>query len=189
MPTRTGGGGGAVRRIRVLVLLAALSALGPLSMDACMPGLPRLADSLHSPAWAVQLTVTACLMGLAVGQLAAGPLSDALGRRRPLLFGLTLYTVAGLLRALAPTVGLLVVLRGVQGLGGAFALVIAYAYVSDLHEGRAAALLGCGQFLFGGLAAPPAGLPGAHGAVPMATVTAVLGLAAVTVLITLTPDP
>ncbi|NEB13963.1 multidrug effflux MFS transporter [Streptomyces coelicoflavus] len=136
---RAGSGGGAVRRICVLMLLAALTALGPLSMDAYIPGLPRIADSLHSPAWVVQLTVTACLAGLAIGQLLAGPLSDALGRRGPLLFGLTLCTAAGALCALAPNVWLLVVLRGMQGLGGAFALVIAYAYVSDLHEGKAAA--------------------------------------------------
>ncbi|WP_107062078.1 multidrug effflux MFS transporter [Streptomyces sp. NRRL S-37] len=137
--TRAGSPGGAVRRICVLVLLAALTALGPLSIDAYIPGLPRIADSLHSPAWAVQLTVTACLAGLAIGQLLAGPLSDALGRRGPLLFGLTLCTAAGALCALAPNVWLIIVMRGVQGLGGAFALVIAYAYVSDLHEGRAAA--------------------------------------------------
>lgn len=134
-----GAGAGAGHRVRVLVILASLSALGPVSIDAYIPGLPRLAESLHSPAWAVQLTVTACLAGLAVGQLVAGPLSDALGRRRPLLYGLSLYTGAGLLCGLAPTIWLLVVLRAAQGLGGAFALVIAYAYVSDLHEGKAAA--------------------------------------------------
>lgn len=123
----------------MLVILASLSALGPVSIDAYIPGLPRLAESLHSPAWAVQLTVTACLAGLAVGQLVAGPLSDALEAGGGLLYGLSLYTGAGLLCGLAPTIWLLVVLRAAQGLGGAFALVIAYAYVSDLHEGKAAA--------------------------------------------------
>ncbi|MFJ2264026.1 multidrug effflux MFS transporter [Streptomyces sp. NPDC087844] len=156
------GRGGAVRRIRLLAILAALSALGPLSMDAYVPGLPELSDSLHSSAWAVQLTVTACLAGLAVGQLLAGPMSDALGRRGPLLFGLALYTVAGLLCGFAPSVWLLIALRGAQGLGGAFALVIAYAYVSDLHEGREAARYFSVLTLVTGLAPVLAPLAGAQ---------------------------
>ncbi|GLY30945.1 multidrug effflux MFS transporter [Kineosporia sp. NBRC 101731] len=127
------------RRVLVLVVLAACVALGPLSTDVYVPGLPDLAGDLGASASAVQLTVTACLVGLAAGQLLAGPLSDARGRRGPLLFGLALYTLAGLLCAAAPTVALLVVLRAVQGIGGAFAVVIAYAYVRDRYNGGQAA--------------------------------------------------
>ncbi|GAA5115111.1 MFS transporter [Pseudonocardia adelaidensis] len=76
----------------VLVLLAGLVALGPLSTDAHVPGLPMLAADLGAPATLAQLTVTTCLIGLAVGQLVAGPLSDALGKRRPVLAGLAVYT-------------------------------------------------------------------------------------------------
>nr|WP_269328287.1 multidrug effflux MFS transporter [Kineosporia mesophila] len=122
-----------------MVVLAACVALGPLSTDVYVPGLPDLAGDLGASASAVQLTVTACLVGLAAGQLLAGPLSDARGRRGPLLFGLALYTLAGLLCAAAPTVALLVGLRAVQGIGGAFAVVIAYAYVRDRYSGSQAA--------------------------------------------------
>lgn len=123
----------------VLLILGALVALGPLSTDAYVPGLPRLAADLHSSPSAAQLTVTTCLAGLAVGQLLAGPMSDALGRRRPLLLGLTVYTVGGFLCALAPDIETLIAVRGLQGVGGAFGLVIAYAYIRDLYAGRAAA--------------------------------------------------
>jgi DHA1 family bicyclomycin/chloramphenicol resistance-like MFS transporter len=83
--------------------------------------------------------VTACLLGLASGQVVAGPLSDRLGRRRPLLVGLAGFTVVSLLCALAPTVWALVALRLAQGLCGAAGIVIARAVVRDLHEGVAAA--------------------------------------------------
>ena len=126
-------------KVTVLLILASLVALGPLSTDVYVPGLPELANDLHTSTSAVQLTVTTCLIGLAIGQLLAGPLSDAVGRRRPLLFGLGLYTVAGLLCAVVPNVGLLVLLRATQGIGGAFAVVIAYAYVRDRYRGKQAA--------------------------------------------------
>ena len=72
---------------RLVVLLGALSAFGPLSMDMYLPGLPSMARDLSAPAWAAQLTITTSMLGLATGQLVAGPISDALGRRRPLLTG------------------------------------------------------------------------------------------------------
>lgn len=130
---------GAAKSNAVLVILGALVALGPLSTDAYVPGLPGLAEDLHSSPWVAQLTVTTCLVGLAVGQLVAGPMSDARGRRRPLLVGLAVYVVAGFLCAIAPTVGALIVFRGLQGVGGAFGLVIAYACVRDRFAGQAAA--------------------------------------------------
>lgn len=123
----------------VLVILGALVALGPLSTDAYVPGLPDLARDLGSNASSAQLTITTCLIGLAVGQMFAGPLSDARGRRAPLLFGLALYALASLLCAASPTVWVLVVLRAVQGVGGAFAIVVAFAAVRDRYAGAAAA--------------------------------------------------
>lgn len=124
---------------RLIVILGALVALGPLSTDAYVPGLPELTRDLGASASAVQFTITSCLVGLAVGQLLAGPLSDALGRRRPLIVGLALYTIAGLLCALASNVWILVGLRLVQGIGGAFGIVIANAVVRDRTSGAAAA--------------------------------------------------
>jgi MFS transporter, DHA1 family, multidrug resistance protein len=146
----------------VLVLLAGLVALGPLSTDAYVPGLPMLAADLGATPSLAQLTVTTCLIGLAVGQLVAGPLSDVLGRRRPVLAGLAVYTGAGLAAAAAPTIGVLVALRGVQGLGGSFCLVIAYACVRDRFSGAAAARYFSLLLLVTGLAPILAPLAGAQ---------------------------
>ena len=123
----------------ILLILGALVALGPLSTDAYVPGLPRLANDLGSSPSLAQLTVTTCLIGLALGQLVAGPMSDALGRRRPLLFGLAVYLTAGFMCAIAPNILTLVLSRGLQGIGGAFGLVIAYACVRDRYSGQSAA--------------------------------------------------
>jgi DHA1 family bicyclomycin/chloramphenicol resistance-like MFS transporter len=127
------------RRGRTLVILGSLAAFGPLSMDTYLSALPAIGDDLDASAASVQLTVTACLLGLASGQLVVGPLSDRLGRRRPLLVGLAAYTLASLLCAAAPTVWALIALRLAQGLCGAAGIVIARAIVRDLHEGVAAA--------------------------------------------------
>ncbi|WP_375504670.1 multidrug effflux MFS transporter [uncultured Jatrophihabitans sp.] len=154
--------GSHARGISVLLILGALVALGPLSTDAYVPGLPRLADDLSSSASMAQLTVTTCLIGLAVGQLLAGPMSDALGRRRPLLIGVAVYAVAGFACALAPNIWLLILFRGVQGVGGAFALVIAYACVRDRYTGNAAARYFSLLLLVTGLAPILAPLVGAQ---------------------------
>ena len=151
---------GTASRTRLVIILGALVALGPLSTDAYVPGLPELTRDLGSSTSSTQLTITACLLGLAAGQLLAGPLSDALGRRRPLLAGLALYTVAGLLCALAPDVWVLVGLRAVQGIGGAAGIVIANAVVRDRTSGTAAAKFFSLLILVSGLApvfAPIAG--------------------------------
>src|SRR3954468_11819402 len=120
---------------RLVLLLGALSAFGPLSMDMYLPGLPSMARDLSAPAWAAQLTITTSMLGLASGQLVAGPISDALGRRRPLLAGVAAYAAASLLCAVAPTIWLLLAFRLVQGVAGAAGIVIARAIVRDLHEG------------------------------------------------------
>lgn len=138
--------------LRYIVILGALVALGPLSIDAYLPGLPELTRDLDTSASGAQLTITACLVGLAVGQLVAGPLSDALGRRRPLIVGLALYTIAGLLCALATDIRLLVALRLVQGIAGAFGIVIANAIVRDRTSGAEAARFFAMLMLVTGLA-------------------------------------
>lgn len=139
-------------RVRLVLLLGSLSAFGPLSIDTYLPGLPEMSRSLGAPPSAVQLTLTACLAGLALGQVLAGPLSDRLGRRRPLLVGVAAYAVASALCALAPSVAVLVVLRLVQGFAGAAGIVIARATVRDLHEGAAAARFFATLMLVNGLA-------------------------------------
>lgn len=140
------------RRLRVIVVLGALSAMGPISIDLYLPGLPELADDLHTSASAAQLTLTACLAGLAIGQLLAGPLSDRLGRRRPLLVGLAGFCAASFACALAPDIISLTVLRLAQGFAGAGAIVIARAVVRDLRSGAAAARLFSVLMLVTGLA-------------------------------------
>lgn len=127
--------------VRVVVLLGVLTAFAPISIDLYLPALPKVTRDLQTSASAVQLSLTACLVGLAVGQLLAGPVSDVLGRRRPLLVGLAVYAVTSVLCAVAPDVWTLCGLRLVQGLGGAAGVVISRAVVPDLRSGAAAARL------------------------------------------------
>jgi DHA1 family bicyclomycin/chloramphenicol resistance-like MFS transporter len=124
---------------RLLIVLGALSAFGPLSMDLYLPALPELAADYDSTAAIAQLTVTSCMIGLAAGQLVVGPLSDTFGRRRPLLLGVALYTVMSLLCTIAPSMAVLIGLRAVQGIAGGAGIVIARAVVRDLCAGDAAA--------------------------------------------------
>lgn len=126
-------------RVRLLIILGALSAFGPLSIDMYLPGLPALLTDFNTGASQIQLTLSACLIGLAVGQLVAGPISDTFGRRTPLLIGLVGYAVASILCAFAPSIGVLIALRFVQGFAGAAGIVIGRAIVRDMHSGQAAA--------------------------------------------------
>ncbi|MDQ6882955.1 MAG: multidrug effflux MFS transporter [Candidatus Dormibacteraeota bacterium] len=126
-------------RVRLFVLLGGLTAFGPLSIDMYLPALPAISRDLVASESLIQLTLTACLIGLALGQLVAGPVSDSLGRRRPLLVGVAIYVVASLLCALAPSAIMLVALRLVQGLAGAAGIVIARAIVRDMYSGVPAA--------------------------------------------------
>lgn len=143
----------AVRRHWVLVVvLGALSTFGPLSMDMYLPSLPTIAKDLSAGTSTVQLSLTACVAGLALGQLVAGPLSDSVGRRRPLLFGLAGFVVASALCAFSPSIQVLLALRLVQGLCGATGLVISRAIVRDLYSGVAAARFFSRLMLVSGLA-------------------------------------
>lgn len=89
-------------RLRFVVVLGLLSTFGPLSLDLYLPSLPELADDLGASPSAAQLSLTSCLVGLAVGQLVTGPLSDRFGRRRPLVLGLASYLLASVACAFAP---------------------------------------------------------------------------------------
>ncbi|WP_206832028.1 multidrug effflux MFS transporter [Alicyclobacillus fructus] len=122
-------------RFRLAALLGSLTAIAPLSIDMYLPALPSMARDLHAAASVAQLSLTACLLGLAVGQLFAGPLSDALGRKRPLLVGLGLYLLASFACGLMPSAWGLVAIRVVQGLCGSAAIVIARAIARDLYSG------------------------------------------------------
>jgi DHA1 family bicyclomycin/chloramphenicol resistance-like MFS transporter len=122
-------------RIRLLLILGCVTAIGPLSIDAYLPGFPQIAHDLGASESAVQLTLASFLVSMAIGQLVLGPLSDGWGRRRPVLIGLSAYVLASLACAVAPTVETLVVLRAVQGLAGAAGVVIARAVVRDLFSG------------------------------------------------------
>lgn len=119
----------------VATILAALTVFGPLSMDLYLPVLPALAADLGSTVSAAQLTMTACLFGLAFGQIIAGPLSDRFGRRGPLIAGLVLYSVASLFCAVSGSIPALLLFRLVQGLGGGVGLVIAQAVGRDIYQG------------------------------------------------------
>lgn len=127
------------RRRGTIVVLGGLAAIGPFSGDTYLPAFPQIAADLGVEPVRVQLTLTASLLGLGVGQLVVGPLSDLWGRRRPLLAGLALYVLASLGCALAPSVETLIGLRFVQGLSGSAAVVLARAVVRDLYSGVAAA--------------------------------------------------
>jgi DHA1 family bicyclomycin/chloramphenicol resistance-like MFS transporter len=123
----------------LIIVLGSLIALGPLTIDMYLPAFPQLADDLDASAASVQLTLTGMLGGLAFGQLVIGPLSDAFGRRKPLVTGLVVHGLASLLCALAPSIAVLSVVRVLQGFAGAAISVVALATVRDLFSGIAVA--------------------------------------------------
>lgn len=121
--------------IKTAIILGSITAIGPLSIDMYLPALPGIAEHLSAGASFVQLSLTTFLLGLSLGQLFVGPLSDALGRRRPLLAGIVVYAVSSLLCALIPSIWALIVLRFIQGLAGSAGMVVARAVVRDLYSG------------------------------------------------------
>jgi DHA1 family bicyclomycin/chloramphenicol resistance-like MFS transporter len=124
------------------LLLAMVTASGTLGMHMIIPALPDAAIGLHVSAASIQLTITLYLIGLAIGQLAYGPLSDRFGRRPVLLGGLALFTLAGAVTAIAPNAGVLIAARVVQSVGGCGGLVLGRAIVRDQATAdRAAAQL------------------------------------------------
>ncbi len=122
-----------------MILLGALTALGPLAIDAYLPTLPTIQRELGTTAGAVQLTLSSYFAGLTIGQLIWGPLADRWGRKRPLVLGLGLYALGSLCCALAPSVELLAAARALQALGGSAGVVVVRAVVRDRWAGRAGA--------------------------------------------------
>ncbi|MFE3827731.1 Bcr/CflA family efflux MFS transporter [Streptomyces sp. NPDC059092] len=128
-------------RNRLTAALVLLCFVGPLSTDMYLPAFPRMAAELRTDASGVQLTLTAFLVGMALGHLVLGPLSDRYGRRTPLLAGAAVCTVATALCALAPGLGALIALRLAAGFSGAAGVVVGRAVVADVASGAAAARL------------------------------------------------
>jgi MFS transporter, DHA1 family, multidrug resistance protein len=125
--------------LRMLLLTGPLSALGSLCIDMYLPALPSISRDLNAGTSATQASLTTCLVGLALGQVLAGPLSDRFGRRPPLLAGLGAFIVAAAGCSLMPSIFGFLVFRFAQGLGGAAGIVISRAIVRDLYSGPAAA--------------------------------------------------
>jgi MFS transporter, DHA1 family, multidrug resistance protein len=124
------------RRVLYIVLLGALTALGPFTVDLYLPAFPALESDFQTSAAAIQLTLTGTMIGFALGQLLVGPLSDRFGRRMPLLLVTALNVAASVFAALAPTLLLLGVARVLMGMGAAAGGVVAMAIVRDLFGGR-----------------------------------------------------
>jgi len=123
----------------MILVLGVMVALGPLTIDMYLPALPKIADDLAVSSSVIQLTLTGTLAGLALGQLIVGPLSDSLGRRRPLMAGIVLHIFASVVCMLAPNLVVLGLARVLQGVGAAAAMVVAIAVVGDLFADSAAA--------------------------------------------------
>lgn len=140
-------------RRSLIILLGLMSALGPLTMDMYLPALPQITRDFHTSDAAVQTTLSGSLIGMALGQLILSPISDALGRRRPLIAGLCIHAIFSVLSATAPSVGALIVFRALQGAGSAAAPAIALAIVRDISIGREASVRYSG-IMFVSLAAP-----------------------------------
>ncbi|KIU21289.1 Sulfonamide resistance protein [Weissella cibaria] len=119
-----------------LFLLGVLSAFSPLAMDLYLPGLPALQQDLHTSTSLAQLTITASLLGLALGQVIIGPLSDRIGRRTPLLWGTILFGLSSATIVFAPNIWVLIILRLIQGLAGSTGIVLSLAVITDLFTGK-----------------------------------------------------
>lgn len=124
------------RSIALLVLvLGVLTATGPLATDMYLPAFPQITRELGASEAQVGLTLTAIMLGLALGQLVIGPMSDAWGRRGPLLVGVALFTVTSVLCVFVPNVTVFIALRFLQGVAGAAGAVVARAVVRDMFQG------------------------------------------------------
>lgn len=170
---------------RLLFALATLTAVSPFATDLYLAGMPQLALDLGTTTSGAQLTLTAFLIGVAVGQLALGPLSDRIGRRVPLVTGAVVATIASVVTVLAPTLPVLIGGRFVQGAAGAAGMVIGRAIIADISSGaRAARAMGLLMTItgvapivapvLGGLLAAPLGWRGLLGIVVALTAVALV---------------
>ncbi|MFJ4432778.1 multidrug effflux MFS transporter [Pseudomonas sp. NPDC089395] len=138
--------------LRMVLILGALSAFGPLAIDFYLPAFPAMAQAFATDEKHVQATLAAYFLGLSLGQLAYGPVADRFGRRKPLLFGVGLFTLASLACAYAPNLDTLIVARFVQALGGCAGMVLSRAIVSDKCDPVASAKVFSQLMLVMGLA-------------------------------------
>ncbi|WP_035776471.1 MFS transporter, partial [Arthrobacter sp. H5] len=118
-----------------VLILGALTALGPFTIDLYLPAFPALQSDLQVSEAAVQLTLTGTIIGFAAGQLLVGPLSDKVGRRLPLIMATTLHVAASLGAALSTDITMLMIFRVLQGMGAAGGGVVAMAMIRDLFSG------------------------------------------------------
>ena len=123
----------------IIFLLGILTAFGPLSIDMYLPGLPNMAIDLATDLNHIQLSLSAFFIGLAGGQLIYGPLTDKIGRKKPLYIGLSIYSVTSLICAFSPNVETLIAARFFQALGSCAGMVVTRAIISDLYDHREAA--------------------------------------------------
>ncbi|KTC23920.1 MULTISPECIES: multidrug effflux MFS transporter [Pseudomonas] len=138
--------------LRTILILGALSAFGPLAIDFYLPGFPAMALAFATDEKHIQTTLAAYFLGLSLGQLAYGPVADRFGRRIPLLVGVTLFTLASLACAFAPSLDALIAARFVQALGGCAGMVLSRAIVSDKCDAVASAKVFSQLMLVMGLA-------------------------------------
>ena len=120
----------------LVILLGVLSAFGPFVVDLYLPSLPQLAQFFATTPSMTQLTLTTAMIGLAVGQLLLGPMSDKFGRKKPLILSLVIYIISTVCIIFSPNVETMIVLRVVQGLFSAGSMVISRAVATDLYRGR-----------------------------------------------------
>lgn len=122
--------------LSLTLLLGTLSAFGPLSLDMYLPALPTIRQSLNTNTSLVQFSISTCLIGLAVGQLFIGPWSDKVGRKKPLIIGLSLFTLTSLALMFINNIFLFLLIRLVQGLAGSAGQVLSRAIAKDLFDGQ-----------------------------------------------------
>ena len=125
--------------VSLLLALALLSATAPFATDMYLPTLPAVGAEFGAPDSVVQLTLSGFFVGMALGQLMVGPISDVIGRRRLLIAGAIVALLASAIAALSPSIAIFVAARFLQGLGGGACVVLARAMVPDLLSGREAA--------------------------------------------------
>ena len=122
-------------KVIIALILGFLASIPPFATDFYLPALPQMTTDLSASASLVQLSLTACLLGMALGQFVIGPYSDVLGRKLPLTVSLLVFVVSTILCAYSPSVWLLVILRFIQGFSGAGGVVLSRAIVRDLYSG------------------------------------------------------
>src|SRR5699024_208827 len=125
------------KRFRFAVLLGLLAAMGPLTIDMYLPSFPTIAESFDTTASLVQVSLTACLLGIGMGQLVFGPMSDVYGRKKPLIFSLIGYGIASAICMFSPTITAFIAARFLQGFAASAGIVISRAIVRDSFSGRA----------------------------------------------------